>query len=444
MAAERFFAAPIPYRSVDADTMLERFRVVTASVSFEGDVPTFFQWLHDGGIPLEPQARELGDFPVVGAGGALTYINPLLLAAVCDFMILGDGMDALPHVVSCLRNYESHGDRRRLWRELAEHPCLFVPPLHITNGCVNTRREVGRALPLDGPYPMCSAWTSAKSAFGDTLLVELQRGCMRNCRYCTLPGCFGRVRFRRFAFLKNTMDMALSATGAAQVGLVTPEAGDYIDMEPLLDYLDARDEAVSFASLRVDHLTERMVSTLTRGGRHSLTIAPEAGRDELRYACGKKFTNELILEKLVLAREHGIDQVKLYFMIGLPGETDEDIDAIAALCSRILAETGQNLILSVNPFVPKPGTPWSREEFCGIPAIRAKYAKLGADIRAIKKKAPQLRLTSPKEAQAEFDAAWYSWDESRALAELVESGKKCKIDRSNRDKTLVQLENLGG
>ena len=446
MAVERFFAAPIPYRSVDADTMLERFRVVTASVSFEGDVPSFFQWLSGGGIPLEPEAREAGGFPVVGAGGALTYINPLILSAVCDFIVLGDGMDALPGLVAALRSYEAHGDRRRLWRELAEDPCVLVPPLHITDGCLSARRRVGRSLPLDGQYPMCSAWTSPKSAFGDTLLVELQRGCMRNCRYCTLPGCFGKIRFRRFGFLKNTMDTALDATGAAQVGLVTPEAGDYVDMEPLLDYLDARNEAVSFASLRVDHLTERMMATLTRGGRHSLTIAPEAGRDELRFACGKKFTNELILEKLALARGHGIDQVKLYFMIGLPGETEEDIAAIMALCSRIIAETGQNLILSVNPFVPKPGTPWAREDFCGIPAIRAKYARLSADVRAIRKKAPQLRLTSPKEAQAEFDAAWYSFDESRALAVLIESGKKAKICYSDRDKTLrelLKLEYLG-
>ena len=443
MAVERFFASPVPYRSVDSDTMLERFRVVTASVSFEGDVPAFFKWLSDGGIPLLPEERETGGFPVVGAGGALTYINPLILSSVCDFIILGDGMDVLPHTVSCLREYSSHGDRRRLWRELAEDPRVLVPPLHLAEGCVSAQRQVGRTLQLDGPYPMCSVWTSPRGAFGDTLLVELQRGCMRNCRYCTLPGCFGRIRFRRFGFLKNTMDAALSATGAGQVGLVTPEAGDYIDMGPLLDYLDEKQEAVSFASLRVDHLTERMIDTLARGGRHSITIAPEAGRDELRFACGKKFTNDLVLEKLALARDHGIDQVKMYFMIGLPGETEEDIAAIPDLCSRIIAETGQNLILSVNPFVPKPGTPWAREEFCGLASIRGKYEQLGAGVRSFKKKAPQLRLTSAKEAQAEFEAAWYSHEESRALALQIENGKKGKICRSDRDKTLRYLLQLG-
>lgn len=129
-AAERFFASPVPYRSADADTMLERFPVVTASIAYECDIPVFFRWLHGAGIPLFPEEREDGGFPVVGMGGALTYINPLAASGVCDFVILGDGMDVMGDVVGVLRRY-GVGSRAKLWRELAEVPTVFVPPVHM-------------------------------------------------------------------------------------------------------------------------------------------------------------------------------------------------------------------------------------------------------------------------------------------------------------------------
>ena len=143
-----------------------------------------------------------------------------------------------------------------------------------------------------------------------------------------------------------------------------------------------------------------MLSALKTGGRHSITVAPETGSDELRFSCGKKFTNELITEKMKLAASLGIDQAKLYFMTGLPGETDEDIRSIAALSGRIIDETGMNLILSVGPFVPKPGTVWSRAEFGGVPELKRKYDILIRELSKIKKKRPQLRMTSPRRRRA--------------------------------------------
>lgn len=334
------------------------------------------------------------------------------------------------------------GDREKLWETLARHSSILVPPVHIKNGHVISERKAERALPLSGRYPMCSAWVTPRSAFGRTLLLELQRGCIRNCRYCTLPGCFGKMRYRPFESARPLLDSLLDSTEVEQVGLVTPEAGDYPDISALLDYLEQRNKGVSFASLRLDRLTERMLLTLSKGGRHSITVAPETGCDELRFSCGKKFTNELIIDKLKLAKSVGIAQVKLYFMIGLPGETDDDIAAIAGLCRRIISETSLNLILSVSPFVPKPGTPWKNEPFIGRNEIRRRYAILSSKIREIKKKAPQMRLTSPKEAENEFELAWYGYDESIMLAERIENGGKIKIGHSSRDKTLIELDSL--
>lgn len=442
VAAERFCGSPVPFRSIEGDTLLERFPVITASVAYEGNAEAFFRWLDTANIPLHFEDRLSGSFPIIGAGGAMTYINPLLLSAVCDFIVLGDALDALPFAAESLRRYLEDGNKAKLFSMLAEHPSIFVPPVHIRQGSVSAKRRTANDQPLDGSYPMNSTWLTPRSSFGKTLLVELQRGCARNCSYCTLPGCFGKMRFRDPGVIMERLEQIFTDHEVGQVGLVTPEAGDYPQIEDLLDFLAAKGKGVSFASLRIDRLTEKMLSALKMGGRHSITVAPETGSDELRFTCGKRFTNELIAEKMELAASLGIDQAKLYFMTGLPGETYEDIRAIAALSGRIIERTGMNLILSVNPFIPKPGTAWSKAEFGGIPELKKKYDILIRELSKIKKKRPQLRMTSPKEAENEFSLAWYGYKESTALAKNRGVSKKVPFDSTARSKTLLELERL--
>lgn len=442
VAAERFFSSPIPWRSVDTDTLLERFPIITAGVSYEGDVEVFFKWLHGAGIPLLPRDRAHGGYPVVGAGGALTYINPLLLTGVCDFIVLGDGLAALPYLTAALRNYISDGDRKKLWQTLAQHPNILVPQLHFTDGRLNTVKTTDVTQPLNDKFPMFAAWVTPRGAFGDTLLIELQRGCMRSCCYCTLPGCFGKPRQRRFNYLKEALGGVLSRVPSEQIGLITPEAGDYGDMDALLDFIESNGRGVSFASLRIDRITEKMVNALIRGGRKSLTIAPEAAMEALRFSCGKKFGNELIIRKLAMAKLLGAERVKLYFMIGLPKETDEDVIAIAEMCSGIIRATGLNLVVSAGAFIPKPKTGWARENFIGVKEIRRRYALLEKSLRAIRKKSPQLRLASTRESEREYILTWLGYNESVLLAAGVESGKKTLFKDSNVAKTLIELERL--
>lgn len=414
--------------------MLERFSVITASVAYEGGVPVFYRWLNDAGIPLLAEERESGSFPVVGMGGALSYINPLVASGVCDFVILGDGMDIMASLVDTLRRY-GNAPRKKLWRALADIPSLLVPPLHMQSG---ENLTIARDLSLDGPYPMHSAWMTPRGTFGKTLLLELQRGCARSCSYCTLPRCFGKMRFRGVDALEEAIDRVTGRFDVPQAGLVTPEAGDYPFLPKLIDILRAKDMGISFASLRLDRLNEKMIEAMTAKGRRSVTVAPETGSERLRFSCGKKFTDGLIIEKLALAREMGIDKVKLYFMTGLPGESDDDITAITELCRRIISETGQSLTLSVNPFIPKPRTAWSGENFAGGRTIRQKYEKIKKDMRSISKKRPQLRLTGVKEAEEEYNLAWYGYDESRELARAIKNGAAAPV--SDREKSAALLE----
>jgi len=441
VAVERFFEYPTPFRSVDSDTLLERFPIITAGVSYELGVVSYFNWLKTAGIPLSCQDRKNRSFPVIGAGGAITYINPLLLSGVCDFIVLGDGLDILDFLTACFRRYISHFDREQLWEELGECDSLLVPPIHIQNGKVIKKRVLNKVLPVNEDYPMCSTWTTPKSVFGKTLLVELQRGCARSCKYCTLPGSFGKMRFRSFEVIKKQLDEVLSKIDVDQIGLVTPEASDYPDLNKLLDYLLYKEKGISFASLRIDGLTEKMVLALAQGNRHSITIAPETGRDLLRFSCGKKFTNNTIIEKLSMAASNGITQVKLYFMIGLPGESDEDITAIADLCRSIIEQTGQKLIVSVGPFVPKPGTLWENDPFIETSAIRKKYKMISGELRKITKKTPQLRLTSPKEAVEEYNLTWFSYKDSVNLSNSIEKNVPFE-KKSSREYTMEELSLL--
>ncbi|MEG1836922.1 MAG: radical SAM protein [Synergistaceae bacterium] len=442
VAVERFFETPIPFRSVESDTLLERFPIITAGISYEDGVVSFFKWLHKANIPLNGEKRWEHGYPLIGVGGAMSYINPLIFTGVCDFILLGDALDTLDFLVENIRKYMGDGDRKKLLTRLSERDDILVPSVHIEKGYVINKRKPLTSMKMDAEHPMFSTWTTPRSAFGNSLLLELQRGCARNCKYCTLPGCFGRMRFRSFETIKEHIDELLNVTQADQVGLVTPEASDYPDLSALIEYLEERNVGISFASLRIDRLTEKMISVLVKGGRHSITLAPETGNDALRFSCGKKFTNQTVIEKLILAQSLGIDKVKLYFMIGLPNEEDEDIHSISSLCALIIDVTGVNLVLSISPFVPKPGTPWGKEEFAGVSQIRNKYKLITSDIKKIKKKTPQLRLTSPKEAEREYNLAWFGYNESKKMAENIEKNFSINKIVSDREAVFKEFEFL--
>ena len=248
------------------------------------------------------------------------------------------------------------------------------------------------------------------------------------------------MRFRSFKTIEKQLDILFSNISISKVGLVSPEASDYPDLEYLLDYLKHKDKGISFASLRVDRLSEKMIESLVHGGRYSITIAPETGTDRLRSSCGKSFTNKTIIEKLLLAVSYGVTQVKLYFMIGLPGETEEDVVAISELCKNIIEITRQNLVVSIGPFIPKPGTRWQSETFISISSIRKKYKTISSEFRKIKKPV-QLRFTSPKEALQEYNLTWYSCNDSIELISSVEKDLPIKKHFSRED-TIKELETL--
>lgn len=439
VVAERFCVAPVPYRSIDNDTMLERFPVITATISYECDVKNFLNWLKNANIPLSPHERAARRFPLVGVGGAITYINPLVLSAFCDFVILGDGLTELGNVVKTIRTNSLYTDREKLWQELAKIESVFVPPVDVCSGRLNRKLKISRDLNLNSDsYSGLSVFSTSKAVLGKTILLELQRGCVRNCAYCTLPACFGKCRQKNFEKIINIVESISEKFPDHHVGLVTPEAGDYYALDELLQLFKEKRLPVSFASLRIDRLSESVLEALAIDKHNSITIAPETASEQLRFLCGKKFTNELIIEKLLLAKKFGITKVKLYFMIGLPGETDEDVMAISVFCREIAEKTGLSLTLTINPFVPKPWTIWRDEKFIGKNEIKRRYTLITKSFCRFKKHFANINFSSANEAEEEYNLSWSSIEDSFKLCEDINLGKKVahSCDRANAKEVL--------
>jgi radical SAM superfamily enzyme YgiQ (UPF0313 family) len=446
VSVERFFASPVSHRSVERDTLVERFQVILGGISYEGDAYVFAKWLEAGGISPSRVERERdvsgknNNF-IVGAGGAVTYINPFLLSGIADFIVLGDGVEATRYVVETMRSEDS---RERVLPILAQHPSIYVPSIH-KHG--THRLEVSRR-DIDLDFG-CGNWVTPRTAFGKTLLIELQRGCVRGCGFCTLPACFSPPRQRMLELVKRDIIRVASVCDFNQIGLVTPEAGDYKELDELLNFAENRGIGISFASLRVDGMTAHMVRALVRGGRHSVTVAPESGDDDLRSKCGKNFTNDHIIETLYMAKDEGVRSVKLYFMIGLPGEDDEHIMSISKLCDRVRNITGLRVTATISPFVPKPGTRWANEHFGGGDGangekiLKSKYAVLsrsfGGSLRGIAQKA------SVKEACLEYALSWATPAMSEFLATEGMSAFSYRylMERVDRNETMKEFRRLG-
>lgn len=408
VGVERFFTDSIPGISVDAGRKIQDFPIISVSAAYEPDLLSVFSLFKKWNIPSSWKERFEYGGPVFGVGGALSYINPLIFSGMADWVVLGDGEPVVQHLVSVCRNFISHGDRRRLWEELGEHESIYVPPIH--QELILTGKRVYRKksfLPdLDKSYGK-SLWVTPDAAFGRTMLVELQRGCRRGCSYCTIPSSFGPVRTRSLERVIEDIKSA-SHLGDIQIGLVTPEAGDYPHLSSLLSHLESAGKAVSFASLRVDNMTEAMVEATVRSKRFSLTVAPEAGNDRMRATCGKKFGNSMIIDKLMMARTIGVKHVKLYFMVGLPGETEEDIDSITKLCLEIREITGLKVRASVGVFVPKPYSRWEMANMIDIEEAVSRMKKLKtAFIRSVDKGCA-ISVQDPHEAFLEYLLSWSS------------------------------------
>jgi radical SAM superfamily enzyme YgiQ (UPF0313 family) len=358
-----------PLASFESGTDLRSFHVLAFSISFENDYVHVLRMLRLSGIPLRASDRGPGD-PVVVLGGAATFLNPEPLAPFADVVAVGEGEALVPRLADALVGAET--PRRGLER-LSEKDGFYVPSRYSVR-----YHGDGTVAAYDGPGPVVRqrAWPGSmalpQSAFltphtemSMKFMVEISRGCPCMCRFCWAGYNYLPVRgFSRAEIVGRAREVRAHTN---RIGLVSTAVCDHPEIGGIVDDLAAMGYEVSVASLRLDDLTPDFVFKLADTGVQGLTLAPECGSDRMRKILNKQFTNEDILDRAGWIFENGIQNLKLYYMVGLPWEEHADVEAIVTLTERIrdrMLDVGRKrgrvgrIHPSVNPFVPKPGTPY--------------------------------------------------------------------------------------
>jgi radical SAM superfamily enzyme YgiQ (UPF0313 family) len=367
-------AVRAPLVTLESQTPVADFDVFAFSVSFEWDYVNILTLLRLAGIPrraVERNARH----PLIVVGGAVTFVNPEPLAPFADVIAAGEGEALIPAFDRALGGATDRGDLlRRLAAERGFYIPAFYDPQYAADGTLSGYATVPG---VDAPVPVRKAALKTTEAvdppatsiftpdteFGSRFLIEVVRGCANLCRFCWAG--YNYLPVRPFP-TERILDLASAARPfASRVGLVSIALCDHPDIERILARLYEMGYSISPASLRLDDLTEPIVRVLRESGERTITIAPETGSDRLRRVINKTVTNDEILDRADLIFASGIENLKLYYMIGLPTETDADLVAIRELTvqlrermlkhARARGQIGR-IIGSVNPLIPKPGT----------------------------------------------------------------------------------------
>jgi radical SAM superfamily enzyme YgiQ (UPF0313 family) len=370
IGVERFFADPKTDtgRTIETGSAIGDLDVLAWSCSFELDAVNLLATLDAAGIPRLRNQRT-HRHPLLVLGGAVASINPLPLAPVVDVFVLGSAELLWPPLLALVRE---NSDRERLLLELADRDGYFVPAHHLgadqrPNG-KRRRIEKRDAHMADPTMVPASHVITPNTEYRDRGLVEMSRGCPEKCRYCWVSYNYGRLRcYPTDAILEKVERIARMTD---RVGFVATAVGDHPQLAEILEECRRRDLEVALSSLRIPAMREEVLRPLAESGARSVTIAPETGTDELRRRLNKPITNTAILEAADTALRCGIDNLKMYFIIGLPGETDEDVAGIADLLRRVQElmvgrgrERGHvgTLHAGFNVLVPKPYTPYARQ-----------------------------------------------------------------------------------
>ncbi len=413
--------------SVESRRRLTDFAVIAFSISYELDYFNVVSILKASGIPLRAVDRD-ERHPLVIAGGPCVAANPMPLSPFFDCLCIGEAEAILPKMLPVLE--EGIGGRRdELLKTLASLPGVYVPQY---NGRTVARQRVAN---LDD-FPVTSVILTPDTELGDLYLIEVQRGCNWSCRFCLVSTVFSPARFRSVGRLLETAEEGLKYR--PRLGLVGPAVSDHPQLEELLTGLLRMGAKFAISSLRVNRLSDRILEAIARGGARTITIAPEAGSERLRQVIKKDIGEEDVRRVVGKAAELGIKQIKLYFMVGLPSETDEDIEEIIRLTleSRAVLErkqSGTRLTLNVAPFVPKAGTPFQWLPMASLPTLDKRLTRLKSVLPA---KGIKVKSESPAWSQVQAVLARGDWSLAGVLestAEVTLAGwrkavEKCRLD----------------
>lgn len=349
-----------PVFSLENKRPLTSFDIVAFSLSFENDYPNIFRILSLSKIPFRTDSR--GDYhPLIIAGGVAVSFNPEPVALALDLVFIGEAEEAVGEFIEL---YKQAGDKDGVRRKALQLEGVYVPSEYEiayledgtilrrtakegAPGCIQKRTVKDLSL-----APLNTSVITAKTEFSGMYLVEIMRGCPWNCRFCLVGNFFGPLRKKGVSQVREEIEEGKKVS--EKIGIIGPSLSDYPNIGEILCI-----EGVQFSitSLRASGRSAELIGLLK--GHKSVSIAPEAGTERLRSVINKQVTEQDIVTTAGLLFDCGIDTLRLYFMIGLPTETEEDIEGIIDLVGKVRAlskKTG--IVLSVSTFVPKPFTPF--------------------------------------------------------------------------------------
>lgn len=383
-----------PIVTIESQTPIEEFDVIAFSITFEADLINVLKALDTASVPL--RGRD-GTAPLVIAGGICVTLNPEPVAPFIDVAVIGEAEGVIDRLVQAmlrdgLRNYQS----------FARIPGVYIPsaytPVYGDDDAILRYEtadgfppKVERAWNADfAQHPNESVIQTDDTVFGAMYLVEVGKGCGKHCRFCAAGYVYRPTRHTQTEAIISAIERGLKLKG--RIGLLGSAVGDHPDIEKIFGYIVERGGDFSVSSLRLDRLTPTLLENLAKGGLHTVTVAPEAGSEALRMKVNKDLSEETILTAVRMIGRAGPFNIKLYFLVGLPGETDEDVTMIPALVEKIrlaLVETSRergtlgSITVGVDAFVPKPATPFEREPFGGLKVVEKKLRAVTRLLRAI-------------------------------------------------------------
>jgi radical SAM superfamily enzyme YgiQ (UPF0313 family) len=349
-------------RSIESNRPLRDFDVIAFTLSFENDAIHVLRILAQAGIPLQSSERDDRE-PLIIMGGAAVSMNPCPMIPFMDLFAFGDGEDLVYELAVALRaNPFLRHHRQRLLEDLAGIPGVFAP---IIQGEFPEQPIKRRTIKFINSYLTKTEIVTNQTEFSNNFLVEVSRGCPQRCRFCSVSYTEASTRFRRLSFLKSAFDEGIQRVG--RVGLLGAALADHPELVEMAEYVVKGGGEISLSSLRVEAVNDKLVELLVYSHQRTLTLALETGSVRLQEVIHKRTKEETVLNVVETAIKAGVRNLKFYFIIGLPTEQREDILELALLVKKLHKQfvavsksKGQigTLSVSLNPFIPKPTTPF--------------------------------------------------------------------------------------
>jgi len=390
----------LPLVSMETQRPLRDFDVVGFSLQYELEYTNVLTMLDLGGIPLLSRDRNDNDPLIIGGGPCVYSAEPI--ADFFDCFLIGEGEEAFPDVIDKFCEMRAAGiPRHEILRQIAKLPGIYVPLLYETKIDPTTGFEVVTG-PLydDVPFPIKRVYVDDLSKFPfpsdilvphgeivhDRVSIEIARGCTEGCRFCQAGTIYRPVRERNPKELVDTILKSLEETGYDSASLTSLSTADYSCISPLvknlMEEMEKKNAAMSVSSMRVYGLTETLAEEISKVRKTGFTMAPEAGSDRMREVINKGISEQEILTGARTAFSKGWSHIKMYFMIGLPTETEEDLRAIVDLAKKILDigrkefGKGATITVSVSSLIPKPMTPFQWLGLDDMESLRSKQKLL--------------------------------------------------------------------